>query len=264
MVSNLSITSMIIGLLIGVVLPAALAVYLIAKRKFSLSCFLLGIGCFFLFASVIESLLHYYLLEVNKTTSSVIMGSTIIFSLYGAFMAGIFEEVGRFIMMKFFMKKDQEFKDGFMFGLGHGFIESSIIIGSSFLNYIIYSFMINSGSFDSALASVPEGSKAAVMDLKNFLINTSPSIYLLGGFERVLAIIIHIAFSLIVLYGIRNKKIQYLFIAILGHAIVDIPAGLYQKSVISLNFTYICLIISVIILVFVIIKLRKSYNTIKD
>ena len=258
MVSNLSITFMIIGVIIGVILPLTFAIYLMAKKKFSISCFLLGMACFFLFASVLESLVHYYILQLNENTSTLLTGNTILYGLYGAFMAGIFEEVGRFIMMKFFMRKNHEFKDGFIFGLGHGFIEAVLIVGVGYFNNIIYSMMINAENFDSMLSSLPD--RDAVMNLKDALINTSSSIFLLGGVERIFAIIIHIAFSLVVLYGIRTKKIKYLFIAILGHALIDFPAVLYQRGIISLVMIYAFLVLSVVILIFVIFKLSKAYK----
>jgi len=260
MVPNLSIIFMITAIIIGVILPLALAIYLIAKKKFSISCFLLGMACFFLFASVLEGLVHYYILQLNGTTSAILTGNTILYGLYGAFMAGIFEEVGRFLMMKLFMKRNQEFKDGFIFGLGHGFIEAGLIIGISYLNSIIYSVLINSGNFDTMLSSLPESSRAALMNLKDTLTNTPSPMFLLGGIERVLAIIIHISFSIIVLYGVKTKRIQYLFIAILGHALVDFPAVLYQRGVISLVMIYAWLVLSVAILIFVILRLSKVYK----
>ncbi|MCL2323433.1 MAG: YhfC family intramembrane metalloprotease [Oscillospiraceae bacterium] len=260
MVPNLSIIFMVLSLLVGVIFPLILSLYLIIKKKFKLTCFLLGAACFFLFASILEGLCHNYFLNLNKTTSDLLLNNTLYYVLYGSLMAGIFEEVGRFIMMSLFMKKNHEYKDGFIFGLGHGFMEALLILGIVFLNNIILTLSINSGSFDQILSTIPDSSKNAYISAKDALINTSSSIFLLGGVERIFAITIHVAFSLVVLYAIRNKKIQYLFIAILGHALVDVPSALYQKQVIPLNLVYILLVSTVIILIFVIIKLHRSYQ----
>ena len=82
--------------------------------------------------------------------------------------------------------------------------------------------MINSGIFDSAI--VPQIGEAAAGQVKNLLISTPPVDFLLGGLERIFAITVHLAFSLIVLYAVMNRKVIYLFIAILLHAALNAPA----------------------------------------
>ncbi len=260
MVSNLSIISMFVSLFIGVILPLCFSIFLIVKNKFSIKCFLIGMSCFLLCAYIIEGFFHNYFLSINKTTSDVLLNNTLYYCIYGCLMAGIFEEVGRFIFMNLFMKKEHRYKDGIIFGLGHGIMEAILLLGLACINNIVYSIMINRGNFDSIINSLPEESKGAVAALKNALTTTSPWMFLLGGFERICAIIIHVAFSLVVLYGIKIKKIKYLFIAILGHALVDVPSALYQRKAIPLNLVYILLISSVIILLFVIMRLRTSYK----
>ena len=52
--------------------------------------------------------------------------------LYGLFMGGtaaIAEEFGRYIAVRFLLKKNRRYADGIAYGLGHGGIEAMLLIG---------------------------------------------------------------------------------------------------------------------------------------
>ena len=69
----------------------------------------------------------------------------IIYSLYGGLMAGIFEETGRYFSFKWFLKKENRIQDGVSYGIGHGGIEAMLIVGTTYLNNLIFSILINQG-----------------------------------------------------------------------------------------------------------------------
>ena len=49
--------------------------------------------------------------------------------LYGGLMAGVFEETGRYVSFKWFLKKETRIQDGLSYGIGHGGIEAMLIVG---------------------------------------------------------------------------------------------------------------------------------------
>ncbi|HYE08596.1 MAG TPA: YhfC family glutamic-type intramembrane protease, partial [Patescibacteria group bacterium] len=214
MVNNLSIAFMIVTLLICFLLPAALVVYFYKRHKISLIAVLWG-AIVFLVSQVATRI--PLLTILGKQQWYMEMSSNIyLIALFLGLTAGLFEEVGRYIVMKFFMKKSLSWKSGIAFGIGHGGIEAMVIVGLTILNYLIMSFMINSGVFESMIAAnLPQG---VAEQIKSMLVDTPAINFLAGGFERIMTMIIQIAFSVIVLYSVKFKKPVYLLYAILLHA----------------------------------------------
>lgn len=230
LVSSLTVSSIIVSLIIAVGTPVALLIIFKKKLDISIKVFLFGVLTFFIFAQVLEGLLHSYFLVFNESTKSL-LENTWLFMLYGGLMAGIFEETGRFIIMKYALKKYREWKDGLAFGLGHGGIEAILLVGMNNIILIVLAFMINNGTYDTF---VKGEAVQAFGPLYEQLTSLAPTIFLLGGVERLCAMAIHIGLSILVLYGIRNGKKIFLLYAILIHAVIDFPAALYQKGIINI------------------------------
>ena len=86
--------------------------------------------------------------------------------------------------------------------------------------------------------------------------------FLAIGFERLCALVIQIALSILVLYSINIEKIKYLFVAIILHAMIDIPAILYQMKVIGNIWIVEGMVLLCAIVAFMYIK--KSKKIYKD
>jgi len=258
MVSSTMIVSMFISFIIAVGTPIFLLVFFKKRYKISLIVLLIGMVTFFLFANVLEGLLHSYFLVWNKSTKQFFENPWL-FMLYGGLMAGIFEETGRFIMMKFALKKYREWRDGLAFGLGHGGMEAILLVGINSIMMIVFAFMINNGTFDSLL--INEQTIEALSPVKEQLTSSSPFMILLGGIERLSALSIHLGLSILVLYGIHKRKIIYLFLAILIHAVFDFPAALYQAGVIT-NIYLVELLIAIIAAgsIYWVVKSKKLFE----
>ena len=84
---------------------------------------------------------------------------------------------------------------------------------------------------------------------------------ILSGIERISAMIIHIGLSLIVLYGIRAKKLIYLGIAILIHTIVNAPLVILPAvfNVGILGIELYILMCALVLLLFI-FKSKKLYK----
>lgn len=259
MVSNTSVMFLIISLIISVGLPLGLTAYFYKKYKISIKAVFTGVFIFVLFSQVLEKLLHYFVLIKNPETAALLKNPWL-FMIYGGLAAGIFEEVGRYVGFKFLLKGRREWKDGIAYGIGHGGIESILLGGIISLQNIIYSNLINSGTFEKALSGkVPD---SMLVSIKNTLINTSPYLFGVAGVERMFAITLHIALSLLVLYGIKRGKNVYLLYAIIIHAIIDFPAALYQIGKVKSVFLVEggALVVAIISLAFI----AKSKNLFKN
>jgi uncharacterized membrane protein YhfC len=63
--------------------------------------------------------------------------------------------------------------------------------------------------------------------IKMQLISYSPAMFLLGGFERILAMTAHAAMSMLVCYGVAHKKaLPCTLMCLLIHTFIDLTAGL--------------------------------------
>jgi uncharacterized membrane protein YhfC len=151
-----------------------------------------------------------------------------LFAFILAFTAGLFELAGRFVVAKL-LSKNLNYTRSLAAGLGHGGIEAMILVGMTYLNNILYIFMINNGTFDAVVSeAVNTGvDVTALIQLKDTLIQSHPALFLLGGFERVLAMIAHVAMSMIVCYGIHTRKpLQGALVCLGIHTMIDLTAGI--------------------------------------
>lgn len=257
MVSTLSIAAMAAAAGLSVLLPIILFFYWRRSQQLSLKVAAAGIATFIIFAMILERILHTYLLTINLTTQQWLSG-TAAYVLYGSLAAGLFEEGGRYLVFRFLLKNRHSWSDGLAFGLGHGGIEAILLGGTTTIQNIIFALSLNAGTLEQNLTGTvpPE----IIAGIKTTLLTTSPFLFLISGVERMMALVMHIALSLLVLYGIRTERIRYLFWAIGLHALFDIPAGLFQKQVLGLMSTEAILAVFAILLLFLLHKGKHYYT----
>lgn len=198
--------SFIIAILIEIFLPIALAIIIAKKYKTSWAVFFLGVLLFF--ASLIRLPLNNYisvLLQQYVPSQYIIISSLAFLSI----TSGIFEEGMRVLAFGVIIKK-KDYYNGLMYGIGHGGGGESLgFVGLATLaNFIIYRF------FPGIL---PE---TALMQF----INTQWYTPLVGALERIFAIIIQLALSVIVMNAFIKKRYYFIAIAVSGHAAVNFAA----------------------------------------
>ena len=217
--------------LLGIAVPVCLAVYLVRKHRARLTTILIGAGTFVLFALVLESIMHQLVLKGPHGAS--ILDNTLLYAIYGGLAAGIFEETGRFLSMKFLMKREPSRPlPGVAYGIGHGGAEMLIIFGITMISNLAVSVLINSGQTDAILSKVPAEATSQLQSQLDHLQTLGAGTLLIGLWERFSALILHLGLSLMVWVAVRKggKWIWLFPAAIALHAIVDAGAVLLQKS----------------------------------
>ena len=231
MVPTANLIVMVVNALLGFAIPVFLVWWAVKKHRANLSTILIGAGVFIVFALVLESIVHQIVL--NGPSGAAIQGKTLYYALYGGLMAGLFEETGRFLAMKFLLKKEPtEAKPGVAYGLGHGGVEMAIIFGLSMISTLTMAIMVNLGQTDTLLSTVPAEAKDQMTATFEQLKTTGAGTYLLGLWERFSAITLQVALSILVWAAARKGgKWLWLFpAAILLHALVDGQAVILSKS----------------------------------
>ena len=115
-VSGASLGGMIFSLILSIVLPIVLFILVKIKLKANLTSFVIGCATFIIFALMLEPILHSVVLTA---TGTLLTDNIILYGLYGGLAAALFEETGRLVAMKFFMKDSLNKPNALMYGIGH-------------------------------------------------------------------------------------------------------------------------------------------------
>jgi uncharacterized membrane protein YhfC len=104
MVSPVILSAVVVGGVLTVFWPAA--ILLICRGRMTLNSrnILVGAGVFFVFSQVLEEGLNSYILKLNPTTAAWLSGTPIAYALYGCLAAALFEEIGRYLGMRFLVR----------------------------------------------------------------------------------------------------------------------------------------------------------------
>lgn len=167
-----------------------------------------------LITSVLPVLPEWQAILANAVLSAVILG----------FSAGLFEETGRLIVMGTFFKNRRTHADGVSFGLGHGGLEAGALVGLGMLSLAVLGLVVRSGGWENIAGGLPpEAAAGLAQQLEGLTVSGA----LLGGVERVAALILHIALSLLILLGVtRGRGVAAWLLATLIHGTVNTGAVL--------------------------------------
>ena len=258
MIPALSFVFMFISLVISVVMPVALIIWVVRRHHTGFAPVAVGFLVFFVTQMVVRTQLINGL-SLIPTVQAFIVQNPVLYIIILSFSAGIFEEFGRLFGFSVMLKHRRELRHGVAYGIGHGGIEAVLLVGASYVSNIIFASMINSGSMDSLTQLLPGIAGNQLSAIQATLVSTPPVTFLLGGLERIFAIALHIALSVLVLYGVRTKHIRFTFIAILAHGLVNFGAvmlGQYVNIWISEAFM---LVVAVLCIIFV-RKMRAPFK----
>ena len=153
---------------------------------------------------------------VQKSTSG--RGALIYaFLAFSALTAGLFEEVGRWLGYRFFIKEERSWRVGVMYGLGHGGLESVLLVGLNLGAVLVLYVLLSRG----VSLPIPPAKLDLIRDHLSALTATRA---LAGGLERLFALCIQVALSLIVLQAFWRRNLRWLAYAVALHFVVDFVA----------------------------------------
>lgn len=237
-----------------ILLPIIL--WIVFTRKYSLSWKLVLAGGLTFIASQILHIplvvgLNKFLQNTSLLVTAIVLG----------LLAGVFEETARYILFKFILKRSRSWNEGVLVGLGHGGIEA-ILIGISAVATLV--FMMSYRSIDlSTVPSIPPEQLDLAKQQVDAFWSTQPYMALLGFFERVFAMCLHVSLSLMVLYGLAKNQAVWFWLALLWHAFVDAAAVYASKSVGVLQTEGLVAIFALISL-WIIFKMRPKFEQINQ
>ena len=204
--------------------PLVLAV--VARRRLGVSWryFAYGALIFFLFQLISRVPLVTVLGNVLAPQFKASRTLLLIWLIALPLTAALFEEIGRYIGYRWLMGKEEKTWDkAVMYGLGHGGLESIVLVGGlgliTLVNVIVFS-QIN-------LNILPAGQHTQVMQ-QFAALNAQPVWFpLVGAWERLWSVPFHVAMSVIVLQVFRRGQMRWLWLAVLLHTLLDLCATLF-------------------------------------
>lgn len=262
--------SAVVSLTITVILMIAIPVcfFICWRRKHreqtKISWLIAGAAGFVISARMLEVGVHYFCIVADNPVSRFINGNTAAFVIYGITMAGIFEECGRLIILKYILKKDRTRENAVIYGIGHGGIEILTVLLPAMILYLAIAVMFSQGDTEAALktlniteetatAALPSVQAAAAFDYAMMAMNV---------IERLLAMLIHIGLTIVVYYGVVNAKKLCLPAAILLHMLADTFPALYQRGILPLWAVEIWIVFWTLMIMLIAAKLYKRMSEI--
>lgn len=230
MVSTLSIVFMVLNMLLGILIPVGLLLFFRKKYRATLKSFFIGCAVMLFFALILEQMVHVVVL--GSKAGTIIQNNMWLYALYGSLMAGIFEETGRFLAMRFLLKKEHgNPHNALMYGAGHGGFEAMVLLTIGMINNLIYSILINLGQTQVLLAPLDEAARGTLQAAFDTLIATPSWHFLLSPMERIGAIAAQISLSVIVWFAAAGKKcrIPLFLLAVILHGVLDAVAVIASK-----------------------------------
>jgi uncharacterized membrane protein YhfC len=142
-------------------------------------------------------------------------------ALFLGLSAGVFEETARYLTYRFWAKDARSWSKGLMLGAGHGGIEAILV--SVLAAAGLVSLLVTANS-EAIMATLPEEQQAIVAQSIATMVDAPWYVLLLGAVERFLAILAHLAMSLMVLQVFLRRSIFWLFLAIGYHTMINAVA----------------------------------------
>lgn len=230
MTSNIPLfLTYLLSVLVMIGLPIFLAVFFTRRFKISWWVVLTGVLTF-----VVSQALHIPALSgINALFTKGILTVTsdswfpIVYSILIGLLAGVFEEMARWVGFKLLREKADRFGSSLAAGIGHGGIESIFLcvvgVGATLVTVLFY----NAGS---QIASGASTSQVQYMLAQIEAFWSMPWYFgLLSGVERVITITTHLFLSALVWKAVVDRNVLWLLLAILYHMIVDAVAVFLQQ-----------------------------------
>jgi len=245
--------------LLAITIPVVLIVAWKMYTKRSLVPFWVGVMVFIAFSRMLEMIPHSLFLLSSNPVSKAINGNVVLYVIYAATVAALFEETGRYLAFRFVLTKHPNKETAVTYG-----IECILVLGVTYIQYYAYGQLINNGSMDKMLSAYKDSSQS--VDALNQLITnikgvTQMTCYM-ADLERISAMMVQVALSILVFQAVyvAGKKYMY-WVAVALHFLMDVPAALYQKGVLKLLPTEIILFVYAALVLAFGVKIYQGLKT---
>ncbi|MBN2086119.1 MAG: YhfC family intramembrane metalloprotease [Anaerolineales bacterium] len=240
--------------LLMIVLPVGLGIYLTRRWKLGWRLWFIGAGTFILsqVGHIPFNLVMNLLLNRTALVDLSPTGQLIFNAVFLGLSAGLFEELFRYGMFRWWARDARSWRTGILIGAGHGGIEA-ILLG---LLALLALLQLAAYRGVDLAALVPADQLALAREQIAAYWSMAWYDSLLGAAERLFTLPIHIACAVLVLQCFTRRQGYWLWLAVGFHALIDATAvlaikeiGVYGTEAIVAGFSLLSL--------FIIFRLRQ-------
>ena len=243
----LSIAHFLNGLLM-VLLPVGLGIYLTRRWKMGWRLWFIGAGTFILsqVGHIPFNLVMGLLLNRTPLVQLSPTGQLIFNAVFLGLSAGLFEELSRYAMFRWWAKDARSWRTGILTGAGHGGAEAIIFGLLALLAYVQLAALRGT----DLTTLFPADQLALAREQMSAYWSMTWYDSMLGAVERLFTIPVQIAFAVIVLQCFTRRQAFWVWLAVGYHALIDATAvlavsyvGAYGTEAIVAGFSILSLII---------------------
>jgi uncharacterized membrane protein YhfC len=240
--------------LLMLLLPLGLAAYFTRRWKLGWRLWLIGGATFIMsqvghipFNAVMTSILNQTGLK-DLTPQQGLLFNAVFLGL----SAGLFEELFRYGMFRWWAKDARSWRTSILAGAGHGGVEA-IFVGA----LALYGFFQLAALRSADLSTLFPANQLALAQQQVAAYWSMPwTESFLGLLERCLTIPIQISFSVIVLQAFTRRQFRWVVFAILYHAVID-AAAVLAVSNIGPYWTEALVALFTLLSIFIILRLHQ-------
>lgn len=225
-------------------IPVVLLVLWMKKTREKILPVIVGAAAWFVFAIILKLAPAYFLIQADNPVSRAVNSSPWLLYAVAGILAGVFEETARYLSFKFVLKKYEDRRAAISYGIGHGGFES-VYVGFQTLSVAFLGMIVNSGLISRITAGMNGDQLFALFAQLGEYADLPFAECLLGVFERLPAIVLHISLSVLVFAAVRRKRYFYLYPASVAvHALFDFSIALYASGILpswALELLFACL-----------------------
>ena len=205
--------------LLMIAMPVGLAIFLTTRWKLGWRLWLIGAATFILSQVGHIPFLALATVVLNRTPLAKMSPESMLLfnAVFLGLSAGLFEELSRYAMYRWWAKDARSWRKGVLAGAGHGGAEA-IIFGALALYTFVQLVYLRNADISKL---VPAGQVAITQQQVSSYWSMTWYASLLGALERAFAIPAHIAMSLLVLQTFTRKQWFWVWLAVLYHAALD-------------------------------------------
>jgi uncharacterized membrane protein YhfC len=245
----ISMLFMLLNLVICFVLPVVLIFRFYGKYKMKPDMFAAGFIVFLVFELFLR--MPFLRAFTENEQYAAYVENPVLYALLLGFSAGLFDEVGRFIYYRVFVRDHMTWENGLAMGLGFASLEGMTVTGGVYVRRFMFSVMYHMGRYGE-LENNP-----SVTSFIEELKATPVYMHLLAGWERITMLVIHTAFSLLTMYAAKRGRLSLLVLSFVLHGVTISAAVYFSNSAPWINGLYLP-ILAAAGFFFVIKKARKK------
>ncbi|QTD91320.1 YhfC family intramembrane metalloprotease [Burkholderia anthina] len=217
---------------------------------------IVGVAVFTLFAMIVERAFHG--LVLSQTPAGGWLTQPLAFVAYSALATAVFEEVGRYLGMRFLNRRYGASAGdgrGIGYGIGHAGAEVWFVGVLVWGQWSYLAWLASRGQLETQLADLPGDT---VVRLHVMLATLSVPSILLLLLERCAGFVVQLALSVLMWRGVRAGRAGVLPLAIVLHALAIAPTLLYQVRVLPAGWLEAVYFVLAAVLVVVLVKTCRS------